>query len=107
MANLDPNQMMFRADKSTDKFHQKTIDGKEVKLVAQQDSRHTKRKRTVNVYNIVGTDIIVFNRSRYGIYFMKIAIRPQNVKAFYDTFVNPPLTDAEKIWLKRYDYVLV
>lgn len=103
MANLDPNQMMFRADRGPGKF----INGMAVKLVAIQESRRARRKRTVYVYNIVGTNIIVFNRSRNGIYFMKMAVRPQNVKAFYDTFVNPPQTDAEKVWLDRYDYVLV
>ena len=103
MPNLDPNQMMFKADKGPGKF----ISGNAVKHVATQLSRRTRRKRTVYIYNIVGTEIIVFNRSLNGIYFMKIAVRPQNVKAFYDTFVKPPNTDAEKVWLERYDYVLV
>jgi len=107
MANLDPNQMMFLADRSSRKSIVKTVDGKNVRHVATQVSTRTKRKRTVYVYNIVGTNIIVFNRSRDGIYFMKIAIRPINVKAFYDTFVNPPQTTAEKTWLDRYNYVLV
>jgi len=105
MANLDPNQMMFRAEYRTPGFPH--INGMPVKHVATQVSRRTRRKRTVYVYNIVGTNIIVFNRSLDGIYFMKIAIRPENVKAFYDTFVNPPQTEAEKTWLARYDYVLV
>jgi len=105
MPNLDPNQMMFRAEYITPGFPH--INGMPVKHVATQESRRTKRKRTVYVYHIVGTNIIVFNRSRDGIYFMKIAIRSQNVKAFYDTFVNPPQTPEERIWLERYDYVLV
>jgi len=106
MANLDPNQMMFVADRpriGTTRY----IKGNPVNLVATQISRRSRRKRTVYIYNIVGTNIVVFNRSRNGIYFMKIAIRPENVKAFYDTFVNPPQTEAEKTWLARYDYVLV
>ena len=107
MANLDPNQMMFRADRGTEKLIVTTINGNPVKHVATQNSRRTRRKRTVYVYHIVGTDIIVFNRSLDGIYFLKIAIMPQNVKRFYDTFVNPPQTAEEKIWLERYDYVLV
>ena len=105
MGNLDPNQMMFRADRGNRIVT--TINGNAVRLVATQESRRTKRKRTVYVYHILGTNIIVFNRSRSGIYFLKIAIRPQNVKAFYDTFVNPPQTPEERIWLERYDYVLV
>jgi len=105
MANLDPNQMMFKADRPYG--DPATIGGMLVRHVATQQSRRTRRKRTVYVYNIVGTNIIIFNRSRNGIYFMKMAVRPQNVKAFYDTFVNPPQTPQEKIWLERYDYVLV
>ena len=107
MANLDPNQMMFIADRGSRNLQIKSIDGRTVKHVATQDSRRSRRKRTVYIYNIVGTNIIVFNRSRNGIYFMKIAIRPENVKAFYDTFVKPPQTAEEKVWLERYDYVLV
>ena len=107
MPNLDPNQMMFKADPRFVAASITTINGMVVRHVATQVSTRTKRKRTVYVYHITGTNIIVFNRSLKGIYFMKIAIRPQNVKAFHDTFVKPPQTDAEKIWLDRYGYVLV
>lgn len=98
---------MFRADKGTRTVAIKKIDGLLVKHVATQESRRTKRKKTIYVYNIENTNIIVFNRGLTRNFFMKIAYRPQNMKNFFDTFVNPPQTEPEKDWLKRYDYVLV
>jgi len=85
----------------------KTINGKAIVLVATQQSRRTKAKRTVNVYHVVGTNLIIYNRSRHGIFFMRIAFRPENMQQFFQTFVEPPLTDIEQQWLERYDYVLV
>jgi len=107
MPNIDPKKMSFLADRETHHSQHKTILGNVVRLVAIQKSRRHKRKRTVYVYHIVGTTEIIYNRSRYGIFFMSIAIRPQNKKNFFDVFVEPPLTEKEKQWLERYDYVLV
>ena len=104
---VNPNALMFRADKEARTQTVKRIDGLHVNHVATQESRRTKRKKTIYVYHIEGTNIIVFNRGLTRNFFMKIAFRPQNMKNFYNTFVNPPQTDAEKDWLKRYDYVLV
>jgi len=100
--------MQFMADRETRWNENKTISGNAVRLVAIQKSRRLKRrKRTNYVYHIVGTTEIIYNRSRYGIFFMSIAIRPQNKKNFFDVFVEPPLTKKEQEWLDRYDYVLV
>ena len=102
---VDPNQMFFRADPRSEP---KTINGNEVVLVATQPSRRRKRKgRTNYIYHIKATNVIVYNRSRDGILFMRMAIRPQNVSRYYDVFVRPPLSDKEKEWLERYDYILV
>lgn len=106
IGNVDPNALMFRADRNSRQQITKTIDGKIVKHVATQESRRTKRKRTVYVYNITGTNIIVFNRGLTRNFFLKIAYRPINMQNFFNTFVNPPLTNAEKDWLARYNYVL-
>ncbi len=100
---VDPNQMFFRADSRSEP---KTINGNEVVLVATQPSRRRKRKgRTNYIYHIKATNVIVYNRSHDGILFMRMAIRPQNVSRYYDVFVRPPLTDKEKVWLERYDYI--
>ena len=99
-----PEQLQFLADKNTWHNELKTINGKPVVLVATQLSR--RNKRTVYVYHLVGTNLIVFNRSRYGIFFMRIAYRVQNMQNFFDTFVSPPHTQEEKSWLERNDYVL-
>ena len=104
---VNPNALMFRADKNTRDQAVKTIDGLHVKHVATQESRRTKRKKTIYVYNIESTNIIVFNRGLTRNFFLKIAYRPQNMQNFYNTFVNPPQTDAEKDWLARYSYVLI
>jgi len=108
LGNLDPNKMMFKADKHTTHSKQKTVNGMQVQHIAEQPSRRTRRKKkTIHVFNIEGTDLVIFNQSRDGVYFMKIAIRPENVKRFYETFVKPPVTPPEKIWLDRYGYELV
>jgi len=99
--------MQFLADRKSWRKQSKTIMGKPVRLVAIQESRRSRRKRTNYVYHIVGTTEIVYNRARHGIYFMSIAIRPQNKKNFFDVFVEPPLTEKEQKWLERNDYVLV
>jgi len=107
MPNIDPKKMMFIADRATRKHPHKTILGNAVRLVAIQKSRRFKKKRTVYVYHIVGTTEIIYNRSRHGIFFMSLAVRPQNKRNFFDVFVEPPLTEKEEKWLERYDYVLV
>lgn len=105
--NADPAKLQYLADRVSWRRELKTIDGKPVVLVAIQDSRRTKSKRTVYVYHIVGTNVIIYNRSRHGIFFMRIAYRAENMSNFFDTFVNPPLTPDEQLWLERNDYVLV
>jgi len=99
--------MFFLADKETWGRDEKTIAGNVLKLVAIQKSRRKRKKRTVNVYHIANTNIIVYNRSRHGVYFMRMAMRPANIKRYFDVFVRPPLTDAERQWLRIYDYELV
>jgi len=105
--NVAPDKLQFLVDRNTWHNEVKTINGKAVVLVATQKSRRTKRKRTVNVFHVVGTNLIIYNRSRHGIFFMRIAFRPENMQQFFQTFVEPPLTAEEQIWLERYDYVLV
>lgn len=107
MPKIDPSKMQFLADRKTWHSLTKTISGNVVRLVAVQKSRRFLKKRTIYVYHIVGTTEIVYNRSRHGIFFMAIAIRPQNKKNFFDVFVAPPLTEKEQEWLDRYDYRLV
>lgn len=104
---IDPNALMFRADSSTRQGILKTIGGLIVRHIATQESRRTKKKKTIYVYNIADTNIIVFNRGLTKNFFMKIAYRPQNMQNFFNTFVNLPLTNAEKDWLARYNYVLI
>ena len=106
MSNRNPNKMMFRADRDTYDTPQKTIDGEKVNLVAIQESTRTKKKRTVYVYHIEGTDTILFNRSRNGVRFMRMALRQSNIRRYYDIFVQEPLTKKEKVWLRLYGYSL-
>jgi len=47
-----------------------------------------KKKRTIYVYHIAGTNVIIYNRARHGVYFMRIAFRPENVKKFFQIFVE-------------------
>lgn len=106
-AAIAPRKLQFLADRDTWSYETKTIDGAAVQLVAIQDSRRSKKKRTIYVYHIAGTNVIIYNRSRHGVYFMRIAYRPENVKQFFQIFVEEPLTEAEKKWLERNDYALV
>jgi len=103
-ANIKPESTFFLADRDSWNNDVKRIQGNPVKHVAIQQSRRA--KRTIHVYHIQGTNIIVYNRSRDGVYFMRIAIRPQNVQQYYEVFVEEPLNNYEKEWLERYDYVL-
>ena len=102
---IDPNKMMFRADRESDNDEIRTVDGKPVMLVAIQKSR--RGKKDTRIYHIVGTNIMVFKQSKRGVYFMRMALRPENINRYYNVFVNQPLTSEEKIWLGRYDYELV
>ena len=104
IGNIDPHKTFFRSDSRSGPI---TINGKEVVLMATQPSRRRKRKgRTNYIYNIVTTNVMVYNRSSEGRMFMKMALRPQNISRYYDVFVRPPLTEQEKVWLERYDYIL-
>jgi len=108
VGNVDPNEMFFIADRSSWGPGDKTIDGNILKLVAIQKSRRTRRKkRTIYVYHIANSNIIVYNRRANGFYFMRMALKPANIERYFEVFVKPPLTDAEKKWLKLYDYEIV
>lgn len=105
IGNIPANKTFFRSDSSTGPI---TINGKEVVLTATQPSRRTKRRgRTNYIYNIVTTNVVVYNRSSGGRFFMRMAIRPQNISRYFDVFVRPPVTEQEQEWLARYDYILV
>lgn len=105
-AAVAPSKLQYLADRDTWHKQIKQVNGSTVELVAIQESRRTKKKRTNYVYHIAGTNVIIYNRARHGVYFMRIAFRPENVKKFFQIFVEEPLTDAEKQWLERYDYIL-
>lgn len=105
-ANIKPESTYFLADRDSWNNDTKRIKGNAVIHVAIQQSRRSNRKRTIHVYYIHGTNIVVYNRSRDGVYFMRIAIRPENVNQFYDVFVREPVTPPEQEWLERYDYVI-
>ena len=105
--NIDPRCMQFIADRSTWKEPIKKIKGKRLILVATRTPRNPRKYRTVNIFNIEGTGLIVFNRSRNGVFFMKIAVKNANMQRFYSTFVVPPTTKEEKQWLDLNDYKLV
>ena len=104
VSTLIDNLFYVLADRPSWNSPIKTLGGAKINHIATQESR--RRKRTIHVYHIEGTNAIVYNRSRNGVYFMRIAIRPENVIAFYDVFVREPLTAEEKTWLERNDYVL-
>jgi Zn/Cd-binding protein ZinT len=105
MARVDPNKMMFLADRNTYNRQVKKINGNRVRLVSIQESR--RNKRTSYIYHVENTKIIIFNQSRHGVYFMRIALRRKDAERYYDIFVNPPLTHDERVWLTHNDYVLL
>lgn len=106
--NVNPDKLMFIADRETWNTVPKTINGNTVKLIAIQPSPRTiRKKKNIYVYHIAGTNLIVYNQTKNGVYFMRMAIRPQNVSNYYDVFMRPPLTQKEKEWLERYGYQLV
>lgn len=107
MGNIDPNKMQFIADRSSWKNDIKTVQGNRLLLVATRTPRNPRKYKTVYIYHIENTRTIVFNRSRNGVFFMVIAVKPGNMKRFYETFVMPPITEAEKKFLELYDYQLI
>ena len=106
VSTLINNLFYVLADRPSWNSPIKTIGGAKINHIAIQESRRSKKKRTIHVYHIEGTSAIVYNRSRNGVYFMRIAIRPENVIQFYDVFVREPVTPEEKEWLERNDYAL-
>lgn len=105
MARVDPNTMFFLADRETYNRQVKKINGRSVRLVATQESR--RNRKTSYIYSVEGTRIIVFNQSRHGVYFMRLALKRENAERYYNVFVRPPVTQLEREWLERNDYVLV
>ena len=108
MGNIDPRSMQFIADRSSWNSSVKTIKGRKLRLIATQQSlRNSRKSRTVYVFSIEGTGIIVYNRSRNGICFMKIAVKVSDMQRFYSTFVVPPTTEKEQQFLDLNNYKLV
>ena len=96
------------ADRDTWKSKVKRVDGDVLRLVAVQKSRRTRRKgRTKYVFSRVGTNHIMWNRSRNGVMFMPFANNDVTMKKYHEVFVEDPVTPQEKTWLARYDYELV
>ena len=105
---MDPRSMQFIADRNTWSQPIKTINGSQVILVAKQPSRRTQRKKkTIWVFWIKGTQNIIYNQSRDGVFFMKMARNPADMKKFFEVFVQPPITEPEQQWLDLNGYELI
>lgn len=102
---MSARNLTYIADRDTWDKEAKTINGNQVILVAKQPSKRTHRKKkNIWIYWIKNTQEIIYNQSRHGVYFMKIAANNTQMKLFYETFVQAPLTTAEKIWLDTNGY---
>ena len=78
---------------------------REMKLIAIQLSPRTKRKgKTTYVYLLQGSRKIYYNQSARGIAYQTKGHTPAQQALYYDVFVRPPLTPAEKVWLQRNRY---
>lgn len=105
---MDSRSLAYFADTNSWSQDIKTIKGNQVILVAKQPSRRTQRKKkTVWVYWIKNTQEIIYNQSRNGICFMKMAADKTIMKLFFETFVQPPITPQEKSWLDLNGYEIL
>ena len=98
---------IYLADPETWRQDQKTVKGHKLELIAiQPSSRKARKGRTKYLYHIPALNVIVYNRSQGGVYFMPIAT-PSTMRLYLDIFVNDPVTQQELGWLRRYGYQLV
>jgi len=86
----------------------KVVDGKIMYPVAIQSSLRTRRKkRDIHLYHLRGTRDVYYNHSRDYTVFFRIAMFRSNMERYYQTFVQPPVTHEEQLWLDRYGYMLL
>ena len=96
------------ADRTTHDQSVKTVQGKEMILVATQESKRSIRKGNfVRVWNLEGTHEIYYTQSGSDVIFIPIARRKENMKKYYEVFCVDPVTQAEQTWLARNNYSLV
>ena len=82
-------------------------EGKELKLVAIQPNRRTRRSKAgKRIYHLTGTKKIYYKIDGSDEY-APMGYDAQDMQRFYDVFVRAPLTEAEKWWLDNFGYVLI
>lgn len=104
---FNPAMMQVMADRSSWRDAIKTVNGRPMILVATQIPRESRPDVKAYIYRLEGTREIYINRSREEFLFMRIALKRRNMERYYTTFVEPPLTEPEREWLKLYRYTLI
>ena len=95
------------ADRSTWRDATKTVGGSAMILVATQRSRRRHGGRAKYVFWRRGSDDVYYMQSRDGVVFIPMARDPDTMRRYHAAFVDAPLTDGERDWLKRNDYEMV
>ena len=94
------------ADRDTYTLPIKTINGKQMIIVATKTSRRALRKRkTQYIYSMEGTKGVYYNEAKNGVFFVPLARREQNMKRHYDLYCVDPLTKAELQYLKLHPHI--
>lgn len=94
------------ADRETYSTAIKTVNGKQMILVATKTSRRTLRKgKTQYIYSMEGTKGIYYNEAKNGVLFVPMARHESNMRKHYDLYCEEPLTRAEREYLKLHPHI--
>ena len=94
------------ADRETFASPIKTIDGKQMILVATKTSRRTLRKgKTQYIYLMQGTKGVYYNEKKSSVLFVPLARHERNMRRHYDLYCVDPLTRAELEYLKLHPHI--
>jgi len=94
------------ADRDTYDSPIKTVNRKQMILVATKTSRRTLRKgKTQYIYSMEGTKGVYYNESKNGVLFVPMARRESNMRRHYDLYCVDPLTRAERQYLELHPHI--
>ena len=94
------------ADRDTYTSPIKTVNRKQMILVATKTSRRTLRKgKTQYIYWMEGTKGVYYNEGKGSVLFVPLARREQNMRRHFDLYCAEPLTRAEREYLNIHPHI--
>ena len=95
------------ADRGTHRDAVKTVDGRPMRLIAQQVNRRTVRSgKPSYIYHHEGGKNIYYNHGLHQAHYIPMGFNDAEMQKYYIVFVLQPQHPSNASWLQRNDYTM-